>query len=125
MGTQRFHSTRLADTAICQVRSKADEFNIDPSRLAVGGASAGGHLAAVLAHLCRDNGYPLRLQLLVVPVTDMHSSFTPDGKFDRVNTPYESYREMEFTAALPAKRMSFFHKHWLGVPRPERSADVS
>ncbi|KAL2364876.1 hypothetical protein RJZ56_002138 [Blastomyces dermatitidis] len=105
------------------VRSKAEELNIDINRMGVGGASAGGHLSAVISHMCRDNGYPLAFQLLIVPVTDMHSSFTPEGKFDRENTPYESYREMEFTAALPAARMAFFHKHFLGVPRPEKSAD--
>ncbi|EAS30394.3 esterase [Coccidioides immitis RS] len=105
------------------VRSKAEVFNLDTNRMAVGGASAGGHLAAVVAHLCRDNEFPLSLQILTVPVTDMHSSFTPDGKFDRENTPYESYREMEFTPALPAERMAYFHRHWLGVLRPEKSDD--
>jgi len=60
-----------------------------------------------------------------VPVCDLQSTFTPDGQFDHENTPYESYREMEFTAALPAARMSYFHRHFLGVPRPERSESVS
>ena len=92
--------------------------------MAVGGASAGGHLSAVIAHFCRDNGLPLNLQMLTVPVTDMHSSFKPDGTFDAENTPYESYREMEHTTALPVERMVYFHRHWLGNPRPERSADV-
>lgn len=82
-------------------------------------------MAAVVAHLCRDNGVPLQFQILTVPVIDMHSTFTPDGKFDRENTPYESYREMEFTVPLPAERMAYFHRHWLGVPRPAKSDDVS
>jgi acetyl esterase len=43
---------------------------IDGSRLAVGGDSAGGNLAAVCALRARDAGLPLRLQLLVYPVTD-------------------------------------------------------
>ncbi|KAG5209686.1 Abhydrolase superfamily protein [Trichophyton interdigitale] len=107
--------------AVQWVRSRAIEFNLDISRLAVGGASAGGHLAAVMAHLCRDYGYPLKLQLLIVPVVDMHSSFTADGKFDRKNTPYESYREMEHTVPLSAERMAYFHRQWLGVPRPVQS----
>jgi acetyl esterase/lipase len=38
--------------------------------VAVGGDSAGGHLAAVGALRARDRGVPLRLQALVVPVTD-------------------------------------------------------
>ncbi|KAL2007522.1 hypothetical protein VTN00DRAFT_8960 [Thermoascus crustaceus] len=103
------------------IRSRKAEFNLDLDRFAVGGVSAGGHLSAVLSHLCRDANIPLRLQILCVPVCDMHSTFTPDGRFDRENTPYESYREMEFTAALPAARIEYFHRHFLGVPRPERS----
>jgi acetyl esterase/lipase len=42
--------------------------------LAVGGDSAGGHLAAVVALRARDRGLPLALQVLVYPVTD--------GRFD-------------------------------------------
>ncbi|GIJ90190.1 hypothetical protein Asppvi_009143 [Aspergillus pseudoviridinutans] len=102
---------------------KAHEFNIDPDRMAVGGVSAGGHLSAVLAHLCRDANIQLRLQLLTAPACDLHSVFTPDGHFDRENCPYESYREMEFTAALPAARMAYFHRHFLGNPRPPRSEE--
>lgn len=91
----------------------------------MGGASAGGHLAAVVSHLCRDAQIPLRLQILSVPVCDLHSVFTPDGKFDRESCPYDSYREMEFTPALPTARMAYFHKHFLGVPRPAASVEVS
>lgn len=83
--------------------------------------SAGGQLAAVISHLCRDANIPLRLQVLTVPVTDLHRVFTPDGEFDRENCPYESYREMEFAPALPAARMAYFHRHFLGVPRPPAS----
>jgi len=47
---------------------------IDPARMAVGGDSAGGNLAAVAAQQLRDTGPPLRFQLLVYPVTEMHLS---------------------------------------------------
>lgn len=40
---------------------------LDPTRLAVGGDSAGGTLAAVCAILARDAGLPLALQLLFYP----------------------------------------------------------
>jgi acetyl esterase len=40
---------------------------VDSSRLAVGGDSAGGTLAAVCAIMARDAGIPLRLQLLFYP----------------------------------------------------------
>ncbi|GAA3667692.1 alpha/beta hydrolase [Nonomuraea antimicrobica] len=47
------------------------ELGIDPSRLAVGGASAGGGLAAATALLARDRGGPeIAFQLLVCPMLD-------------------------------------------------------
>ena len=50
----------------------ADDLEIDPTRIAVGGESAGANLAAALALMTRDRGGPsLSLQLLEVPVTDM------------------------------------------------------
>ncbi|KAL1970321.1 hypothetical protein VTN77DRAFT_5481 [Rasamsonia byssochlamydoides] len=100
---------------------KAKEFNLDPKRLAVGEISAGGHLAAVVGQLCRNANIPLAFQLLCVPVCDLHSVFTPEGEFDRENCPYESYQEMEFTPALPTARMAYFHRHFLGNPRPSKS----
>ncbi len=57
------------------VARNCDNFNGDASRLAIGGTSAGGNLAAVVGHLARDRGGPkLIFQLLVVPTTD----FTAD-----------------------------------------------
>jgi acetyl esterase len=49
----------------------AAELGADDSRVAIGGDSAGGNLAAVCALLARDAGAPvLALQLLVYPVID-------------------------------------------------------
>jgi acetyl esterase/lipase len=49
----------------------AEELGIDPERLIVGGASAGGGLAAAVALLARDRGAPsLRGQLLLCPMLD-------------------------------------------------------
>lgn len=53
------------------VAAHAAEMNGDPRRVAVGGDSAGGNLAAVVALMARDRGGPpLVHQLLVYPVTD-------------------------------------------------------
>jgi acetyl esterase/lipase len=53
------------------VAQNAASINVDPSKIAVGGDSAGGNLAAVISLMARDRGGPpLALQLLVYPVTD-------------------------------------------------------
>ena len=53
------------------VAEHAAEIGIDPRRLAVGGDSAGGNLAAAVALAARDAGGPsLVHQLLIYPVTD-------------------------------------------------------
>jgi acetyl esterase len=53
------------------VVASAAELGIDPERIAVGGDSAGGNLAAVLARRARDaGGPPIAFQLLVYPVLD-------------------------------------------------------
>jgi acetyl esterase len=58
--------------ALQWVVSNATRLGLDPARLAVGGESAGGNLAAVAALMSRDRGGPdLALQLLEVPVADM------------------------------------------------------
>jgi acetyl esterase len=67
------------DDCLAAVRWVADpataaELGIDPARMAVGGDSAGGNLAAVAAQQLRDTGPSLRFQLLVYPATDMHFS---------------------------------------------------
>ena len=54
------------------VVAHAAELGIDAVRLAVGGDSAGGNLAAVVALLARDAGGPaIGLQVLIYPVTDV------------------------------------------------------
>jgi acetyl esterase len=59
------------------VSEHATALDGDPARLAVGGDSAGGNLAAVVSLAARDRGGPpLVFQLLVYPVTD-HAYDTP------------------------------------------------
>jgi len=60
------------------VAANAGRLGIDGSRLAVGGDSAGGNLAPVVALTARDRGGPrLRHQLLIYPATDFVTSDDP------------------------------------------------
>jgi len=63
--------------ALTWVAENADELGVDPARIAVGGASAGGCLATAVALMARDRGGPApAFQLLVYPMLD-----------DRCDTP--------------------------------------
>jgi acetyl esterase len=53
--------------ALQALHAQADRLGLDSGRLAVGGDSAGGTLAAVCAVLARDARLPLALQLLIYP----------------------------------------------------------
>jgi acetyl esterase len=54
------------------VIDNAASLGIDPAKVAVGGDSAGGNLAAVMALMARDGALPpLAFQLLIYPATDM------------------------------------------------------
>jgi acetyl esterase len=58
-------------TATQWVASNAAELGLDPNRIAVGGDSAGGNLAAVTTLMARDrNGPAICFQLLIYPVTE-------------------------------------------------------
>jgi len=77
----------------------------DVGRLAVGGDSAGGNLAAAVCLMARDRGDPaISYQLLICPVTN-HS-------FDT-----ESYRRYADGYLLTLKDMEWFWNHYLPHPR--------
>ncbi|MGE3509152.1 MAG: alpha/beta hydrolase [Vicinamibacterales bacterium] len=76
----------------------------DPARLAVGGDSSGGNLAAAVALRARDeHGPPLRFQLLVYPVT--HHNFNT-GSYVANGENYLLTRAM----------MEWFWNHYLNEP---------
>ena len=59
----------------------ASSINGDPTRLAVGGDSAGGNLAAAMSLMAADRGGPkIALQLLVYPVTDANCNTVSYGE---------------------------------------------
>jgi acetyl esterase len=90
------------------VREHAAELGVDASRLAVGGDSAGGNLAAVVAIAMREAGdVPIRFQLLIYPATDQRRgwpSHTSNG---------QGY-------LLTADTMNYFHDHYI----PDKAMDL-
>jgi len=60
-----------AIAAVTWVAAQARALGVDPNRLAVGGDSAGGNLAAVTCQLAKQAGGPrIALQVLICPMTD-------------------------------------------------------
>jgi acetyl esterase len=59
-----------AYAAFLDIRERAAELGADPHRLAVGGDSAGGNMAASIAISAAQDGVPLAFQLLIYPMTD-------------------------------------------------------
>ncbi len=95
--------------ATCWVAENAAALGVDAVRIAVGGDSAGGNLAAVTALLARDRRGPrLAHQLLIYPVIDC--------AFD---TP--SYRENAEGYFLTREMMRWFWHHYL--EKPDQAAD--
>ena len=82
------------------VAANGASIGVDSSKLAIGGDSAGGNLAAAVSIWARDNGGPkLRLQLLAYPVTDAVGRA-------------ESYRRYEDGYGLNAATMEWFFDHY-------------
>lgn len=72
-----------AEQAIRIVRQRAAEWNINPHRIGIMGASAGGHLAASLATLYSSQETRPDFQVLFYPVISMKEGVTHAGS--RVN----------------------------------------
>jgi len=77
--------------------ANADDLGVDPTRLAIGGDSAGSNIAAVVAH---ESPVPIAFQLLVYPVTDC-----------RMGTA--SYEENSEGYFLTKSSMHWFIDHYL------------
>lgn len=61
------------------LREQATALALDADRVVVGGQSAGGGLAAALALQARDEGIPLRGQILIYPMLDDRTITRPVG----------------------------------------------
>jgi len=85
---------------------QGDALGLDSARLAIGGDSAGGTLAAVAALHARDIGLRLALQLLITPGTTAHQ-----------DTP--SHRQFANGFLLDAEGIAWFFDHY--IAREDRS----
>ena len=90
------------------VRAHADELQLDASRLAVGGDSAGGNLAAVVSIAARDSAdLPIAFQLLIYPATDQHR-----------NAPSHTTNGQGYL--LTTDTMDYFTGHYIADPAQYR-----
>ena len=86
------------------VARSADALGIDRARMAVGGSSAGGNLAAAAALIARDRGGPaIVFQLLIVPVTDLRFATASHEEFS------EGY-------GLTRADMRWYAEHYVSAP---------
>jgi acetyl esterase/lipase len=86
------------------VSENAADLRIDPTHIAVGGASAGGNLAAAVALVARERGGPkIAFQLLTVPVTELSSKAA-------------SHREFAEGYGLSAADMMWYGTHYVRTP---------
>jgi len=90
-----------AFAALLWVASEAAALRVDPTRLAVGGDSAGGNLSAVVTLRARDAGFQgLRFQLLIYPATDFAGH-------------YESQDSLAEGHLLTRANQAWFRSHYL------------
>lgn len=61
----------------------ADDLNIDPSKIAVGGDSAGGNIAAVVSQLAVGKPYAPAAQLLIYPVVDFVNKYPSHAAYGK------------------------------------------
>lgn len=73
-----------AEQAVRLVRANAKEWGIDPSKIGIAGASAGGHLASTLATHYSDSLSRPDFQILFYPVVTMDEKFTHKGSRDNL-----------------------------------------
>ena len=86
--------------AVRWVVDHADDLSIAPERTGVGGDSAGGNLAAVLALMARDGDLPpLVHQALLYPVVDLTAAS-------------QSYQRVTSGVPLTAATMHYFIEHY-------------
>ena len=97
-----------AYAALTWVAGHLDEYGGDAARLAIGGDSAGGNLAAVCAQQAREDGPRLAAQLLLCPAVDLLGE-------------YRSRVENAEGYFLTLADMRWFAEHYLGMAETDGS----
>lgn len=92
--------------ALQWVFQHAEELQIDETKIAIAGDSAGGNISASLTLMARDNNGPtIWKQVLIYPATDALRSIE--------DSPYESIRENKNAPILTASVTKSFWDHYL------------
>ncbi|KAK1590503.1 alpha/beta hydrolase fold-domain-containing protein [Colletotrichum navitas] len=109
------------ESLLWAVSAGIGRFKLDASRIAIGGSSAGGNLTAVMCQRAtqRSDIPPIAVQLLSVPVAD--NTATTDSQ----NPDHASWKENEFTPALPAEKMMWYRLHYLPVKETWQHPEAS
>ncbi|HWA29996.1 MAG TPA: alpha/beta hydrolase [Rhizomicrobium sp.] len=102
-----------AVAALEWVEKNAADIGVDANRLAVGGDSAGGCLAAVTAQVAKEKGGPkLAFQMLLFPVT-------------QIGEETRSLREYADGYFLERKTLDWFYGHYLPTDADRKDPRIS
>ncbi|KAF5253724.1 hypothetical protein FANTH_1416 [Fusarium anthophilum] len=121
MGPEYKYPTAIYDCwdAVKWAMNNATELNINPKSISFGGLSAGGHMTAVLGHFARDEGIDIKLQLLIVPATDMRYCSSKIKQLTAKNCPYESVLQLKDVPWGPLGREQWFLRYFVGEDADE------
>jgi acetyl esterase len=99
-----------AEAVLSYVRKAGTDLGVDPSRLAIGGDSAGAQIATVAARRQRDAATPVDFQVLIYPAIDPM-------------TASESYAEVDYGLDRAAMRLAW--ETYVPDPGARMSPDVA
>ena len=107
------------------LREACTELGADPARLAVGGDSAGGTLAAVVAQHARDAGHALAAQLLLYPVVDLSRSYPSHEEHADVYPISAPVLDWFWSQYFDGGGAAFREQVWASPIRTERFTDLA
>jgi acetyl esterase/lipase len=108
------------ETVLWTVGEGQQRLNLNPKKAAIGGASAGANLAAVMTQRVSSRPYlseqiTFRKQLHVVPVMDNTALVETSA----------SYKEFQYTPGLSAEKMLWYRDHYLPLMHTRFSPEAS